>query len=149
MRVVEVYADVGILLIRSITNTQNKGEATSVKNRNTFVWLWLLVTVIVVVSVYAVNWQNDAQRTAVQEWPVGPGMEPDLMTLSGDAQILPFSPEVWQTSGGTSVMVEFRSNNTVCTVEDIFGSREAYLAMFDSNEDEAVAKDETIKGPPK
>lgn len=45
-------------------------------------------------------------------------------------------PDKWLESGGTSTIVEYPSNITACTIEDIFGSREAFLEMFDDSQTE-------------
>ncbi len=66
---------------------------------------------------------------------IGGGMAPDIITRFDNAQLLQSSPDVWQVSGGTTEMVEFRTNSTSCTVEDIFGSRGAFVAMLGNDED--------------
>ena len=138
MRIHELARRAGIfqsadrLIASSIT--QSNGDSTSVKNRIILVWILLLGILIVAVNFGAVRSQNNAQRTAVPEGSVGQGMRPERMTRFGEVQPLRFSSTVWHSSGGTTEMVEFRSNIAVCTIEDIFGSREAFEIMLGGDE---------------
>ena len=40
------------------------------------------------------------------------------------------NPDTWLSAGGTSTLLPYPSNMTACTVEDIFGSREAFQSML-------------------
>jgi hypothetical protein len=50
-------------------------------------------------------------------------------------------PDKWLAAGETSTIMEYPSNMTACTIEDIFGSREAFLEILDgSNAEEFAAE---------
>ena len=48
-------------------------------------------------------------------------------------------PDNWLQPGGTNTIEPLPSNIVACTAEDIFGSREEYLRMFDVSSGEAAA----------
>lgn len=51
-------------------------------------------------------------------------------------------PDNWLESGGTSTIEPLPSNIVGCTAEDIFGSREAYLKMFDVSTEQIAAEND-------
>lgn len=90
-------------------------------------------------------------KSGHQETPgevqIGSGMGPDLMTSQVGHGAVDYSalkslieedvgPREWRLGPTLTVSVG-------CTAEDIFGSREAYLAFFETNEDDMQPVDET------
>ena len=43
-------------------------------------------------------------------------------------------PDMWISTGGSSNILPYPSNTTTCTVEDIFGSREAFQSMLSTDD---------------
>jgi hypothetical protein len=106
--------------------------------------------VLALTFVTAVCWlyfYNSVHRDTLSELQMGSGMGPNLMTsqnVHGTVDYNALTSRI-EEANGTS---EWRSGPTLtvsvgCTAEDIFGSREAYIAFFETNEDDEKIVDET------
>lgn len=51
-------------------------------------------------------------------------------------------PDNWLAVGGTNTIEPLPSNIVACTPEDIFGSREAYLKIFDDSNGEVATEND-------
>ncbi len=102
--------------------------------------LFLTLTVSLILN-------NPVNQLTLNELHFGSGMGPDLMISHRSSE----SPDLTARLAQYEEMMyesEWHSYSTHtitvgCTAEDIFGSREAYLAMFDKNEGDAVTVDES------
>ncbi len=110
----------------------------------------LFACVFLAVSATVVCWlyfDNSGHRETPSELQIGSGMGSDLMTSQVGHGPVDYSalkstieeeigPREWRSGPTLTVTVG-------CTAEDIFGSHEAYLSYFETNEEDVQLVDET------
>ncbi len=84
---------------------------------------------------------------------ISSSFEPSVLSneLSGYDSVLATINEAidtdnWLKPGGTNTIEGLPPNIVACTAEDIFGSRQAYLKMFDVPTREAAAESNPLEG---
>jgi hypothetical protein len=111
------------------------------KNQSLKPWLCVAATLLLPIAAYPWVVSNFTGRNAAKtEMYVGSGMGPDVMTGQVTSYYEEPSPQSYQQASTDGRRQSLTLTMTVgCAAEDIFGSREAFLAMFDTNEDDAEA----------
>jgi hypothetical protein len=110
----------------------------------------LFVVLALAVVLYQFGSNYPKRNDEVTDFYIRAGIGPDLTTCKCEIN----TEEQNSLSNRVVFEGEWRQNLSLtvtvgCTAEDIFGTREAYLAMFDTNEDDAGTEDEKTTDPVK